>query len=599
MKIIFYSELQFETWDWTNPDTKGIGGSETSHIEMAWRLAARGHEVISYAPVPWEGQEVGNVRWDRNVKWMHYSHANFEEKALWIIYRTPAIMDKFGPIDAEQPRWLICQDVTYADFNTERIAKFDKIVTLCGDHSAYISGVEGTAGKIWQSSNGIKAAAMRAVERGTTSTRNPKKLIYASSPDRGLLTLLKIFKKARDLDNELELHVFYGFDNIDKLTKGDAPWKDEMLRMRGRLEKHFEQPGVFWRGRVGQQELWAEYLSAGIWCYPSEFTETSCITSMEAQALGCIPITNPIWGVKENVQWGISIEGRPYTDALVRDRYTAEIIRLARNPDLQERWRYAMMEFARMLFTWERMVNQWECAVLGYPNAEHLSTQFSFHFKHSTGRVLNVGSSFDSAGFGARGAVNMDVTPIDPVVRTPTSFHVLHDARLPFPENIGKFDTVILSEILEHIPHDDWSSVLLNAKDALNPGGQILISIPLDDTRSRNDQARWVEDQQLRREALENEPEYAPGCPAYHRWTYHEDDLLSVVAECGLDVDVQQVLDYGFFGGLALRLVEPRKEIAQYDSEAQHHRHRRLHGWAASDARSLHVGVGPAHPVHE
>ena len=47
MDFYLYSPVAFEKWDWRNSVEKGIGGSETSHVEMAWRLVARGHKVLS------------------------------------------------------------------------------------------------------------------------------------------------------------------------------------------------------------------------------------------------------------------------------------------------------------------------------------------------------------------------------------------------------------------------------------------------------------------------------------------------------------------------------------------------------------------------
>ena len=45
MDFYLYSPVCFEKWDWRSSVKTGIGGSETSHVEMAWRLAARGHKV--------------------------------------------------------------------------------------------------------------------------------------------------------------------------------------------------------------------------------------------------------------------------------------------------------------------------------------------------------------------------------------------------------------------------------------------------------------------------------------------------------------------------------------------------------------------------
>ena len=47
MKFIFFSPVNFQRWDWRSSVETGIGGSETSHVEMAWRLANRGHEGIN------------------------------------------------------------------------------------------------------------------------------------------------------------------------------------------------------------------------------------------------------------------------------------------------------------------------------------------------------------------------------------------------------------------------------------------------------------------------------------------------------------------------------------------------------------------------
>ena len=75
--------------------------------------------------------------------------------------------------------------------------------------------------------------------------------------------------------------------------------------------------------------------------------------------MGAIPITNPYAALETNVQHGIVIQGRPYRDMLCNSRYAGEIVRLARQPALQEEIRREMMPWAREKFDWERMVDQW------------------------------------------------------------------------------------------------------------------------------------------------------------------------------------------------------------------------------------------------
>jgi glycosyltransferase involved in cell wall biosynthesis len=81
---------------------------------------------------------------------------------------------------------------------------------------------------------------------------------------------------------------------------------------------------------------------------------------MEAQALGAIPIINPIWALRTNVFHGIVIEGDTYDDKLVQSMYAGEIIRLIQHPDHMAHIREGMMEDARNRFSWEVFVDQWE-----------------------------------------------------------------------------------------------------------------------------------------------------------------------------------------------------------------------------------------------
>lgn len=541
MRFIFFSPVHFEDWDWRNSVERGIGGSETSHVEMAWRLARRGHEVISYAPIPPDCPG----EW-RGTFWKRYEEADFTQDGLWVIYRAPDVLDKFGPRRPDQPRWLMCQDTWYPSMTPERAAKLDRVLALCQDHVAHLqASAPYLAEKLWLTSNGVKVDLVRELEaRGDVPERNPLKLIYASSPDRGLVVLLDIFKRAKELVPGLELHVFYGMDNIEKLLAQGSGWaKASFAGLKAKLDKLLKQPGVHWRGRVSQVGLYREWLSAGIWCYPTDFTETSCITCMEAQALGAIPITRPLWALTDNVRHGIWLDGTPAMDRLVRARYVGEIYRLATTPGLQERLREPMMAWARSYHNWERWVDQWECTLLGLPV---VPAQFCFQHKHAQGRILNIGCASDPTGFMRRGAVNVDVAPTSPTGE-PNAAHVLWDARAPFPALLGTFDTAILGDILEHMDGADRAAAIAVAAERLLPGGRLLITCPFD--------ARPVAAQQAgATEAMT----YAPGVHAYH-----EDVGLtpeSLVAAChaaGLQVERTETLDYNFADGIGVIARKP------------------------------------------
>ena len=62
-----------------------------------------------------------------------------------------------------------------------------------------------------------------------------------------------------------------------------------------------EQKGVVAHGRVDQQTLAREMLSAGVWILPTWFCETSCISAMEAQAAGLRIVASKLAALEETV----------------------------------------------------------------------------------------------------------------------------------------------------------------------------------------------------------------------------------------------------------------------------------------------------------
>lgn len=411
MTFHFYCPVHFEPWDWRNPDEIGIGGSETAVVEMARRLAARGHEVTVYAPIredcPAHDADSCPHAAGR-ARWLPLAAADFDVPGVWVLSRCPAALDHFEVDHPGQRTWLVCQDVHYSPvlpdgLKPERSAKLDVCFPLCRAQERYILTLNPElAGKMVLSTNGLRTDLIERIENesgprvrpmpfggglrshddvadpGTEGAsnlsvrealsrtgslraddipacpvRDPFRVVYTSSPDRGLPALLRIVERAREFEPRLNLRAAYGFDNIDK-CKGKH-WK----RIKAECERYFDRPWVQWLGRLPQPLLYCRFLSAGLWVYPTTFTETSCCTCMEAQACGAIPITNPTWALEDNVRHGSFIAGDP-NDPLVEARYVGEILRWTRDLAMQEGCRAEMMPWARATFDWERVVDQYE-----------------------------------------------------------------------------------------------------------------------------------------------------------------------------------------------------------------------------------------------
>jgi glycosyltransferase involved in cell wall biosynthesis len=62
------------------------------------------------------------------------------------------------------------------------------------------------------------------------------------------------------------------------------------------------------KGRTNQDGLAKAWLEAKVWAYPTWFTETSCISAMEAQAAGAVPVTTRLAALAETVRSGTLLD---------------------------------------------------------------------------------------------------------------------------------------------------------------------------------------------------------------------------------------------------------------------------------------------------
>ena len=529
MKTIYlYSPVHFEQWDYRNSTEKGIGGSETCHTEMAWRLARRGYEVHSYSPLP----DDCDREW-RGTHWHRLEDADFSQPGLWVFFRST------NEINANEKKpgqewWLLLQDEGCTGPITQSTAdKLDRVIALCGWHRGHIEkNWPVVKDKVVVSSNGIKVDLMREIEAEGIPRRNPKKLIYASSPDRGLLTLLKIFPKAKEIVPDLELHCFYGVDNIEKLIEFN-PRFSHYKGFVQKLKKALDQPGVHWRGRVSQKELYREWMAAGIWPYATHFGETSCITCMEAQALGAVPVTNPYWALAENVRYGVWVTGDPQNNSLIQARYVDAIVRIA-NSDCDS-YRDEMMKFARGKWNWDRIVDQWETLIDGVPGI----AQFNFQLRNAKAPALNVGCNEDIFDIkGQLDGTNVDITNWDVANARLNKADVIADARSLPQEMHRRYGSVILGDILEHMSDDDAVAALQSAKQCLANGGPIVVTVPSD--------TRPVAQQ---RNGAKESDQYCDGVHAFHVNPVTKERLDLWLQRAGLQVQKIQQIDYTNFMG--------------------------------------------------
>lgn len=347
LPIYLYSAKTLQNWNPDTPFKTGIGGSETAHIEMHKALIKLKLPIQSFAPL-----ERASKKWPG---WKKSEFLPLNKPGIVINYRDNTLYDQ--PFDPGYKHWFVAQDVDYP-WTEERLKKIDRYITLCTDHKNYtLSKYPSLAGKVYQSSNGVRADYIADLWKKPPA-RNQNQVIYASSPDRGLLFLLTHWWRIIERCPEAELKIAYGFENTNKIIQlmGGSAYHEGF---RDQLFELFKQPGVTWLGRLPQDKLYLEWFKSRVWAYPCNFAETSCITCMDAQACGATPVTNDLWALDDNVDksFGYVFQGSPQEDKLVRSYFIEAVISLLQNPGSDENRRY-FADKTLEKFDWNNIAQQ-------------------------------------------------------------------------------------------------------------------------------------------------------------------------------------------------------------------------------------------------
>lgn len=183
--------------------------------------------------------------------------------------------------------------------------------------------------------------------------RNYHKIIYTSSPDRGLEHLLKMWPDVKKAVPEAELYIAYGFAIFDRMYENTNPgamqWKEKMLEM-------MKQPGITDYGRLSQPDVEKLMRSCAIFAYPTHFSEINCISALKSQYLGLEPVVINYAALKETVQFGRKIEGDIF-DEEVQNEFKKQLIDALQNPMSEEK-RQEMTQWAKQ-FEWSKIAFSW------------------------------------------------------------------------------------------------------------------------------------------------------------------------------------------------------------------------------------------------
>lgn len=369
-KVVFMAGGCFERWMPQQAMATGLGGSETALTQIATRLGLAGWNVKVYADVEEPHLGVGGVLWRPYTAW-----DPSEECDAMVISRIPAAFDLAmrAPIRA-----LWCHDHSYpGQMTDERCDRMTDVIVLSDwEHDRYERLYPALEGKLQLIRNGITTAGLdgsaRFPDGGRGFDDRKPRCVYASSADRGLDVLLDVWPRIRRQVPDAELHIYYGFDILDRAAlqqPGLLEYKQQVLGLAQRAGG--EDGGVFFRGRIGQAELAGELSDARVWSYPTGFLETSCIGAMEARAAGLAIVTSDLGAIPETVRGrGVLLpwDAKEDEQTNLTDGYQEEFVRnVVELLTDQAKWEAAHAA-ARADVTeldWKHRVSEWERLLRG------------------------------------------------------------------------------------------------------------------------------------------------------------------------------------------------------------------------------------------
>ncbi len=280
------------SWGDLTPDTMnehGLGGRETALVKLAENWAKRGHEVINFVPT-----EAAH-RYSYGDGLSYFVPANqcvnylkvFGADAL-VSWEEPRLFGVDGV--RQMVNKTVCEmQVAHLHTDKETDELTDNYAVLskwAGDF--LLDQFELDPDKIKVLPNGVDLSRYSEPKFLDHRKNEHPEFYYSSSPDRGLVHLLRLWPRIRKMYPGAKLHICYGLEHWVESIR----WIHNMQAEVGlQIENTINQEGVLYHGKVGQNKLAKiqEHCDALLYtCDTMQPTETGCITVIEAGA-ACSP----------------------------------------------------------------------------------------------------------------------------------------------------------------------------------------------------------------------------------------------------------------------------------------------------------------------
>lgn len=297
-------------------DPRGLTGTDVTSYHLALEMARRGHDVTWYANLT-SNHEAHGLKYARWERW------DIESKRDW--HAAVATINPWG-LEKAAPGTLRVLNQQVNDFT--KFPGWENYTDICTalsrTHQKQLLKFTDFAN--WEIlPNGCDPSEY------TEGSRDNHRIVWASSPDRGLHWLLELFPNLRKRVPDAELHVYYMY--FPEAENGTGETANRYKYMNRALER-LEKKGVTFHGQVSRKEIAKAFCESRVLaytCHPTGFTEGFSCTTLEAAVSGCLPVICGDDALTEIYGEYVPTTPPPYPDN--REHYFANLVKYLTDDD--------------------------------------------------------------------------------------------------------------------------------------------------------------------------------------------------------------------------------------------------------------------------
>lgn len=315
------------------PSRVGVGGAELALLTLCSGWQYYGNDVTLYNN-PNEGGASSFAQ-----KTLDEFNPT-EERDILIVFRSP---NQRAHEATGKHIWWSCDQYTVGDF-AQWAGWADKIVCISPHHQQYFKDTYGITNTDYID------LPVRTWEYKDKVEKIPKRCIYTSMPDRGIMPLhaawAQIVNKVPDASLSITSDWRLWSDYAD--PHATAPFRLSFASL----------PNVNYMGAVSRKQLIQTQMEAEMHLYPCIYDELFCISVAESQVAGALPITSD-HGSLPTTNMGTVLHGNPLAPEFI-ELFVEKSVEMLTNDALRKKHQEYVHETAIRRFSLEKILSKWD-----------------------------------------------------------------------------------------------------------------------------------------------------------------------------------------------------------------------------------------------